>query len=134
MRSELSVGLIESSAMLCVRVHASDASVGLSSLFGSPTRGSAHLVSKSRITDVSDTFAGLFELPASLCVSGTSVSSLGLSGSPMHGTAPLTGKSGLSNAFAGVLEPSPMLCACMHAWAALKPIRFAWTWPRAPRR
>ena len=48
------------------------------------------------------------------CVSSTSVSSLGLSGSPMHGTAPLTGKSGLSNAFAGVLEPSRTLCACMR--------------------
>ena len=65
---ELSVGLVESSAMFCVHVHASDASVGLSSLFGSPTRGSAHLVGKSRITDVSDTFTGLFELPASLSV------------------------------------------------------------------
>ena len=43
-----------------------------------------------------------------------SVSSLGLSGSPMHGTAPLTGKSGLSNVFAGVLEPSRTLCMCMH--------------------
>ena len=62
---ELSVGLVESSAMFCMRVHAS---VGLSSLFGSPTRGSAHLVGKSCITDVSDTFTGLFELPASLSV------------------------------------------------------------------
>ena len=67
MRLELSVGLLESSAMLCVHVHASDASVGLSSLSGLPTRGSAYLVGKSCITDVSDAFAGLFELPASLC-------------------------------------------------------------------
>ena len=57
MRSELSVGLIESSEMLCVRVHAS---VGLSSFFGSPARGSAHLAGKSRVTGVSDAFAGLF--------------------------------------------------------------------------
>ena len=67
MRLELSVGLLESSAMLCVHVHASDASVGLSSLSGLPTRSSAYLVGKSCITDVSDAFAGLFELPALLC-------------------------------------------------------------------
>ena len=60
MHSELSVGLIESSEMLCMRVHASNVSVGLSSFFGLPTRGSAHLVGKSRLTGVSDTFAGLF--------------------------------------------------------------------------
>ena len=68
MHLELSVGLLESSAMLCVHVHASDASVGLSSLSGLPTRGSAYLVGKSCITDISDRFAGLFELPASLCM------------------------------------------------------------------
>ena len=95
MRSELSVGLIKSSTILCVRVHASDAG-------------------RSRVADVSDMFAGLFKLPASFCMSGTSVSSLGLSGSLMHGTAPLTGKSGLSNVFAGVLESSPTLCTCMR--------------------
>ena len=60
MHSELSVGFIESSEMLCVRVHTSNASVGLSSFFGSPARGSAHLVGKSRVTGVSDTFAGFF--------------------------------------------------------------------------
>ena len=57
---ELSVGLIESSEMLCMCVYASNASVGLSSFFGSPTCGSAHLVGKSCLTGVSDTFAGLF--------------------------------------------------------------------------
>ena len=60
MRSEVSVGLMESSEMLCVRVHASNASIGLSSFFGLPARGSAHLVGKSCLTGVSDTFAGLF--------------------------------------------------------------------------
>ena len=34
--------------------------------------------------------------------------------SSMHGTVPLTGKSGLSNVFAGVFEPCPTLCTCMH--------------------
>ena len=68
MHLELSVGLLESSAMLCVHVHASDVSIGLSSLSGLPMRGSVYLVGKSCITDVSDMFAGLFELPASLCV------------------------------------------------------------------
>ena len=60
MHLELSVGLIESSEMLCMRVHASNVSIGLLSFFGSPTCSSAHLVGKSCVTGVSDTFAGLF--------------------------------------------------------------------------
>ena len=60
MRSELSVGLIKLSEVLCMRGHASNVSVGLSSFFGSPARGSAHLVGKSHVTGVSDTFAGFF--------------------------------------------------------------------------
>ena len=36
MHSKLCVGLLESSAVLCVHVHAPDVSIGLSSLFGSP--------------------------------------------------------------------------------------------------
>ena len=60
MHSELSVGLIESSEMLCMCVHMSNASIGLLSFFGSPVCGSAYLVGKSCITGVSDMFAGLF--------------------------------------------------------------------------
>ena len=60
MHSELSIGLIKSSEMLCVCVHMSNVFVGLLSFFGSPAHSSAHLVGKSRITGVSDTFAGLF--------------------------------------------------------------------------
>ena len=59
MHSKLPIGLLKSSAMLCMRVHVSDASVGLSSLFGPSPCGTAPLASKSHITDM---FAGLFDL------------------------------------------------------------------------
>ena len=44
-----------------MRVHASDVSVGFSSLFGSPMHGSVPLAGRSVVTDV---FAGSFDLSA----------------------------------------------------------------------
>ena len=67
-RSGLCVGLLESSTTLSMRVHTSDGSLEVSSLFGSPTRGSAPVAGKARVFDVTDVFAGVFEALATLCM------------------------------------------------------------------
>ena len=64
MCSNLSVGLLESSTTLCMYVHAS---VGFSSRFGSPMRGSAPLAGKSCVTDMFSGLVKLLMMP-SICV------------------------------------------------------------------
>ena len=64
----LHLGLLELVTALCMRVHVSDTSDQLSSLFGSPMRSIAPLAGKSGVSDVTDTFLGVFEWLATLCV------------------------------------------------------------------
>ena len=96
--------------------------------------GSVPPAGRFSVTDITDVFTGIFELPTALYVhvrvSDASVWSLGLFGFPVHGSAPLAGRTSVTNTFSGLFELSPMLCMYMHtlrAWAALKPICFVWT-------
>ena len=94
-----------------MRVHASDASVGLSSHFGSPMHGSAPLAGRSGVTDVS---IGLFNLyPTSwtcrraICVPGQLLSP---SVPSRHGFVPLASKSCICGSVGHVLT-----CLCVFS-------------------
>ena len=115
-RSGVFVGLLESSARLSVHVHVYNASVELSSLFGSPTRGSAPVAGKSGFFYVTDVFAGVFESLATFCARVRHIRLiLEPFWLPHAWFAPLAGKSRVADTFAGLLELSAPCWACMRA-------------------
>ena len=62
--ADMFAGILKLLVMLCMRACVSDASVGLSSISGSPIRGSVPLAGESGITDV---FSGVLEPFVSPC-------------------------------------------------------------------
>ena len=79
------------------------------------------LAGKFGATDVTETFASVFELLAMLCmhecVSNASISSLGLSGFSTRGSAQLTGRSEVTDVFADLLELFTLSCAFLRAFS-----------------
>ena len=97
-----------------MHVYVSDTSDRLSSLFGSPVRNIAPLAGKSGVSDVTDTFSGVFKLLAMLCMRArmfdTSDWLCSLSRSHLRGSAPLAAwqvSLALLTFFAGLFELFP---------------------------
>ena len=82
------------------------------------THGSSPVAGKSRVFDITDTFAGVFETLATLCMH-VHVQHvcliLGLSGSPMCGYCTVGRSSCVADVFAGLFELSASPWACMSA-------------------
>ena len=116
-----------------MHVYVSDTSDRLSSLFGSPVRNIAPLAGKSGVSDVTDTFSGVFKLLAMLCMRArmfdTSDWLSSLSRSHLCGSAPLAGKSSIIDVFCRSIRIVPNMmdvCMCsLHACMGLKSVRFA---------